>query len=325
MKLELHLGELLSAFRSSLTHNLGLKLFSLLTAIVLFSFIRGSESAQRAVFVDVVALLPEDSSQMLVSELPDQVRITIEGSRSQVNGIRPGSIAPVQIDLSDTTLRYYYFSESEFSVPAGVRVRQVAPASIPLRWAARARRTLRVQPSLVGTPEEGLVLGAPAAVSPTDVQVEGPEQDVSSLRRLVTEEIDLATLGVGQHRRTVPLARLPAHVRYVPDEPVEVTINVVRDLVEESFPVAVVVENGPLGEPESVAVETVVVTVRGIPAAVGAVDPARLQSRLDTTTLVPSATPQEIVPVIEGLPPNIEVIRLEPPTVAVTMGVAATE
>ena len=325
MRIDLPLAELGAHARRSLTHNPGLKLFSLLTAITLFSFIRGSESAQRAVFVDVVALLPEDSSQMLVSELPDQLRITIEGSRAQVNNVGPGSIPPVQIDLSDPSLRYYYFAENEFGVPAGVRVRQVAPASIALRWAERAQRRLRVQPSLVGTPAEGLVLGAPATVVPAEVEVEGPAENVSGLRGVLTEDIDLQTLGVGEHRRTVPLARLPSHVRYVPDAPVEVRITVVRDLVEESLPVSVTVEEGPLGAPASISAETVVVTLRGVPSVVAAIDPASLRAQLDTTSLVPSAAAQEVVPTIDGVPAEVEVLRVEPPTVAVVLRAPESE
>ncbi len=76
------------ALRKALTENVGLKIISLVAAIVLFSLVRGSEDAQRSVFVDVVATLPSPASgKILIGEIPDKVKVTLRGSRSLLNSI----------------------------------------------------------------------------------------------------------------------------------------------------------------------------------------------------------------------------------------------
>ena len=56
---------------------------------------RGAEEAQRAVFVDVVAVTPPDTSErMLTCDLPAKVRLTLRGSRSILNALH-GKPIPV--------------------------------------------------------------------------------------------------------------------------------------------------------------------------------------------------------------------------------------
>jgi len=59
--------------------NIGLKTFSLLVAIALFTVVHGSEAGQRSLHVPVVALLPPESSgKVLVGEIPDKVKQGLE-------------------------------------------------------------------------------------------------------------------------------------------------------------------------------------------------------------------------------------------------------
>ena len=46
-----------------LLHDKGLKLLSLVAAIIFFSFVHGAEDAQKTIYVDVISLLPEPSSR----------------------------------------------------------------------------------------------------------------------------------------------------------------------------------------------------------------------------------------------------------------------
>lgn len=299
--------------REVVMNNIGLKIASLITAIVLFSLVRGAEDAQRSVFVDVVALLPPPGSgKMLVSELPDQVRLTLKGSRSQINAIRPENIAPVQIDLTDTDLRYYYFADDEFDVPAGVTITQVGPTSIALDWATRVERPLPVQPRLVGQPPDGMVLGEPARAEPAEVVVVGPDSEVAELRAVQTDPVDLSQVQIGRNELGTALVRPPPHTRYQGDPIVTIVLDVVRDLAERTIPGVEVQVAGP-GQATPTRVS---VTLRGAPSAVEMVDPARLTATADLSNLDP--TLGGAVPVVvSGLPDGIEATLVEPSSVAI--------
>lgn len=307
------------SLREIVTNNLGLKLTSLVAAIVLFSIVRGAEDAQRSVFVDVVAVLPPPSSgKMLVSELPDRVRLTLKGSRSQLNAIRPELMQPVQIDLTDTDLRYYYFAGDEFDVPAGITITQVAPASVPLQWAERLEKRLPVQPRVEGIPPEGTVLGAPPHVEPDTVTVVGPREELEGVRSVRTEPIDLSGLDVGAYVRRVPLQRVCTHCRFLEERPVEVRFELLRDLSERSLTALPVVVEG--GEAREIEPRVVSVTVRGLPREVDLVDPARVRAVVDVSG---QSAGSELLPVsVQGLPPGIEVLSVEPAAVKVTLAAA---
>lgn len=298
--------------RDFITNNFGLKILSLAAAIVLFSLVRGAEDAQRSVFVDVVALLPlPQSGQMLVSELPDQVRLTLRGSRSQLNTIRPDSIPPVQIDLTDTHLHYYYFADDEFDVPAGIAISQVAPASISLQWAERDERTLPVQPQLRGTPAEGLALGEPARADPAEVTIVGPADELRDLRAIRTEPIELSRLEAGVHQLRARLEPPPPYTRYQQDGPTRVRVEVVRDLAERSLPGLPVQVEG--GEVSSVRPAMISVTLRGVPGEVDLVDPASVTPYVDVSS---SGAGPAVLPIaLRGLPAGIEIVRVEPANV----------
>ncbi|MEM9074150.1 MAG: CdaR family protein [Myxococcota bacterium] len=308
------------SLREIVTNNLGLKLTSLVAAIVLFSIVRGAEDAQRSVFVDVVALLPApESGKMLVSDLPDRVRITLKGSRSQVNAIRPELLPPVQIELTDTDLRYYYFADDEFDVPAGITITQVAPTSIPLRWADRLERSLPVQARVEGAPPEGLALGAPPRVEPFEVRVVGPREQLEPLRVVRTEPLELTSIGVGAHTRRVPLEPLCEHCRILDEEPIEVRFEVMRDLAERAFPgLSVVIEGGESRQTEPAMVS---VSVRGLPSEIDLIDPAQVQAVIDLGGL--DAGPALVPVAVRGVPPGVEVTAVEPANVNVVVTVPA--
>lgn len=293
------------------THNIGLKLASLVAALILFSLVRGAEDAQRSIFVDVIANLPlAESGKLLISEPPDQVRLTLKGSRSQINSLRPEDIPAVEIDLRDTDLRYYYFADDEFDVPAGITITQVAPTSIPLTWANRIERRVPAQVRLVGQPAEGLALAQPPRVDPEEVLVVGPDTEVDVMRTVRTEPLELSELGVGRHETRLALTRPPPHTRFATDNTVLVTLEIVPDLAERTFPGQPIELTGP-GE---ISPARVTVTLRGAPGVLDLIDPARVKPTADVSALDPTSGSMLTVQ-IEGLPAGVEVVSVEPPLV----------
>ena len=160
-------GGWLDFLHGAVTRNVGLKLSSIFIAVVLFSVVHGAEDLRRNVFVGVVAVPPGDAKDlMLVSEIPDRIRLTLSGTRAQLNSINPNDLAPVELKVHDPSQEHYYFSPSDFDLPAGVAITQIAPTSVDLRWVKRAQA-----PDLVDRP--GIDHGAEAigrALAQHDIQ-----------------------------------------------------------------------------------------------------------------------------------------------------------
>ena len=189
---------ILSGIRRVLTRNIGLKMISIVSAITLFAPVRGAEYDQRSVFVDVVAQLPDEGAgQMLVSELPAKVKLTLRGSRSQLS--RTENFDPVVINLRDPSLSYYYFEEGYFDMPVGVEIIDMAPSTIPLLWAEVAERSLPIQVRLIGEARDGYALFGDATTEPEEVSVRGPASDVAAMTVVETDPVRLDLYEEGGH------------------------------------------------------------------------------------------------------------------------------
>lgn len=303
--------------RRAFTDNVGIKIVALITAIALFSLVRGAEDAQRPVFVDVVPLLPPPSSnKILVSDIPDQVRLTLRGSRSLLNSLRREDLE-VQVDLRDTRKEYYYFDPNAFDIPAGLQVVQVAPATIPLTWAAKVERRLPIVARFAGTPGRHLAVRLSSVeVEPSTVLVRGPENEVSSRTNVETGPIVLNDLGRGRHERRVPLERPPPHATYVDEIAVRVAFEIVPETSERVLhEVEVSIVGGNVRA--QVRPDRVDVVVQGPPDAVQAVDPRRVIPFVSVESLAPAGGAVSIPVQVRGVPEGVEVLRVDPAEVFV--------
>lgn len=300
--------------------NLGLKVTSLVIAMAIFWLVRGSEEAQRSVFVDVVAVTPPDSAErMLTSDLPAKVRLTLRGSRSLLNTLRADSIPPVQVDLSNNSSDLYYFESEAFELPGGMEVLQVAPPTIPLTWADRGRRSVPVAAQLTGQPEAGLMIVS-TSVSPESLMLRGPAPQLSGFDQVLSSAINLATLPVGRHERRVPIAPLPAYMevegtRSRDEVFVTVTIEIAQEIAERTFSRA---EVAALGNVRELRPSRVRLIVRGAPTLVAAMEPSSVVPYVEASQLDPAAGAQSLPVRVRGLPRGVELVRVEPEEVLVT-------
>ncbi len=299
--------------RKMLLENLGLKLFSLMVSIGLFTIVHGSDSGQRSLYVPVVAVLPSEASgKMLVGELPDKVKVTLSGSRSVLNSI--DRVDAVQIDLTDAK-PYYYFEPQAFGLPAGIDV-DVTPSMLSLNWETRAEQKIPVHAQLSGTLDPALEVVGKVNVTPGRVSVRGPRSKVEALRELPTEAISLSDLGPGTHRRRTSLLPLPKHV--LVQDGGEIVVEFTLEMRKEQrrlrkLTVAALGVNSP-----------VVVRPQHVDVVVSA--PERTLSELDPEHVVPVVELAGIaldggpvgVPVkLRGIDDSVRVVRIEPSEVLV--------
>lgn len=299
--------------RRMLLENVGLKLFSLMVSVGLFTAVHGSDAGQRSLYVPVVAVLPSEASgKVLVGELPDKVKVTLSGSRSVLNSI--DRVDAVQIDLTEAK-PYYYFEPQAFGLPAGIDV-EVTPAMLSLNWETRAEQKIPVRPQLSGAPDPALELVGKVQATPSRLLVRGPRSKVEALQELPTEAIALSDLGPGTHRRRASLLPLPKHVTV--QEGSEIVVEFTLEPRKEQrrlrkLAVAALGVNVP-----------VVVRPQHVDVVVAA--PERTLSELDPEHVVPvvelsgvglDAGPVGVPVKLRGIDDSMRVVRIEPSEVLV--------
>lgn len=222
--------------KSAVLDNVYLKLVSFACALVLYSFVHGGQEARRSIVVDLEAILPpSESNRVLVSPLPQNVRLTLRGSSQAIDDLRATALN-VQVDLSSAKDGRVTF---ESKMVHGVTeskyvVEQFEPPTIDLTWEARVRREVPVQVGVVGTPANGLVVRGGPHVEPSHVTVAGPLSDVATLQHVRTDAFDVTGLSEGRHQRQLAAEKLSAKL-VVDPKSVTVTTEIAREVVERSF------------------------------------------------------------------------------------------
>jgi hypothetical protein len=228
-------ANLARAIKPAFTENIGLKLFSLGCALVLYSFVHGSQDAQRIMAVDLVVLLPPASeNRTLITELPTSVRVSLHGPRSLVAELRPSDLGNVQLDLRAGHIGRVLLEPGMLSIPGGVKLDSIEPPALDIVWDDVVERDITVQVPITGEPAEGFAVRGRAAPTPTMLRARGPSQVVENLQLARTEAFDVTGLKEGMHRRMLAIDRPAPRVTYDVMN-ATATIEIARRLLERTF------------------------------------------------------------------------------------------
>jgi YbbR domain-containing protein len=293
--------------------NLGLKLFSLRVSVLLFAAVHGSEVGQRSLDVPVVAVLPPESSgKILVGDIPDNVKVTLSGSRSVLNSIN--RVDAVQVDIHDAPTTYAFEAQA-FGLPTGIAV-EVNPPVLRLRWEERAERKVSVRANFTGNLDPAFELSTIVGVTPAHVNVRGPRSKIDALGEVQTEPLSLASLSLGSHRRHVSLVQLPKYVTS-PDA-IDVVVEFAIEARKEQrrlrkLPVAVL----GISTPVQVRPQNVDVIVSAPERTLSELDPEHVVPVIDLSEITPGAGAQPVTVKLRGIDESVRVIRIEPAEVLV--------
>jgi YbbR domain-containing protein len=297
------------------TDNLGLKFIALALSMLLFYLVHSDVDAQRAIYVDVVALLPPPGSgKTLISELPAQVKVTLRGSRSKLSSLSRDELGPIQLDLREAADGPYYIEATLVDTGSNVQVVEIVPSSVQLSWAVESERRVPIEVALEGKPGKNLELSGALQVEPSFVTLRGPEGVLAGLRSVSTETLSLARFGLGAHKRRVPLEPPPDHVVYLETTAAEVAFSIAPAVAERTFrrlEVATVGEGRSVLRPDRVSV-----TLRG---------PHELLDELEPEALVPyvELDPEHFTGTrsydvqLRGVPDGVAAPTILPPSVLV--------
>ena len=310
--------EVLHAIRLFFTENLGLKAGAVGIAILMFSLVHGAEDMERNVYVGVVVQQPSDAQDMiLVTEIPDRVRVRLKGSRARLNAIRQENLPPVDVTLKTKEEPRYYFEKEMFDLPTGVSVMQVVPPSLVFKWVPRAVRELPVEVSLGGELPAGLEWAGEPEVFPETMDVDGPRDVVNSMRSIRSMELDVGELEDGVVQREVPLVGAPANTTFEA-QVVLVTLRVQPKMIERVLSPLRVDAEGVV--PRALRPRAITARIRGPEAILDQLNPASVLAIVNVSE-VPVKKGAVAVPVeLRGLPDEVEVLELEPAIITVLLG-----
>jgi hypothetical protein len=232
--------------KTAVTENMNLKLLSFAFALVIYSLVHGGQDARRSVVVDLEAILPPESSdRVLVSSIPQSVRIFARGSNQTIDNLRASSVSVV-IDLSQNPPTHVTFDPKMVRLPEGVNVEieQFDPAFIDLKWEQRVVRDVPVQVSVVGTPADGFVVKGALVAEPKAVKVRGPQSEVMVLQHVRADAFDVRGLTEGGYPRQLAIERPSPRLRIDPTSAI-VTAEITREVSERVFNKIPVVVVGP--------------------------------------------------------------------------------
>lgn len=185
--------------RAILFENLGLKLASLVLALLLYAHVLTDQERESVVQIPIAAVGLADTLTS-VGELPPRVAVKIRGKWKDL--IRLSLTRPfLSIDLAAAKPGLFRTSITSDDIvrraippelSRQISVTEVLePRGVDLTIEPKATRTLPVRARLVGLPAPGYVLGQEPIVSPDSVRVMGPARLVRDLDTLFTVAVDI--------------------------------------------------------------------------------------------------------------------------------------
>jgi len=259
--------------------NLGLKLFSLLIALLLWLFVMGAEDITITANIRMSIQSAED--KVLVSDVPDRINVTVSGPWASVKGWDWKNHL-VELDLRELELgpTVIYLEGSKLKLPPGLTLERVNPSEITINYAKKATKNVKVVPVWVGSPRFGYMVES-ATVDPAEIAIVGAESDLLIIDEVLTEEID-----VNDRHSTFSVAvnpvRLSKNISFPDKDPLLMTIKIKKDVVERKLEnVPVYVENS---EYDTQVIPTrMQVTVSGLRKAVSELKPEDIYLFVDAS------------------------------------------
>lgn len=221
--------------RAAFLDNIGLKLLSLICALAIYAFIHGAENAQRTFSVSVVTLMPPESAhRQLMTQIPNEVKVTLRGTRTQLDELRSDDLGTLQLDMRTGRETNLELNKSMFRVPAGVEIEEIHPPAIELRWDDVVDREIAVQIARTGDPAQSFAVKGVITPEPKNVQARGPRSIVDVMQFARAAPFDVTGLTEGQYRRPLPLDKPPKLVTY-DVESVFATVEIARELAKKEL------------------------------------------------------------------------------------------
>ena len=175
---------------SALTENLLLKILAFVFALVLWFFVMGEQTLEKAYPVPLeLRNVPE--GLVVTSEIPSLIDVRISGPRTVLINLSPAELN-IGVDLKGLSPGVTTFKrlEERLRLPRSLRITRLSPSVIDVRLERIQEKDVPVRPVFSGTLPEGLVVEK-IEVRPRQVTVSGAGSELKNISDVETEPIEV--------------------------------------------------------------------------------------------------------------------------------------
>ena len=297
------------------TENFRLKIFALILTTLVYGIVMAGRTYERELSFSV-AVDGIGADQVLVGQ-PPEIRVRLAATPGGFSGLSDASRRVIHLTLPASGKGHFGLSDADLPLPRGVKALSISPASFDLRIENLATKTLPVRVESKGTPATGHQVTSLRPI-PDKIQVRGPQSVFASLSRVTAEAIDVE----GRDEDFSARARFTTEMPFVvlPSDGVDVAIGIESTVGSRTLSKVTVQLLGPRAERASLDRKSLQVRLRGPRAVLDELDAAALFATVDLLAL-PSQLPgtYAVTPRLLNLPEEVEVQRLSPETLKLTL------
>lgn len=293
--------------------HLGLKVLSVVLALLLWMIVSGEEMVERGLRVPL-ELQQVPVGLELTGEVPATVDVRVRGATGTLSRVSTGDVVAV-LDLRSARSgrRLFPLTPDQVRVPFGVEVVQVQPSALAMAFEPSASRHVPVMPAVDGRPAPGYVVGALSA-DPRTVEVIGPESAVRRVTEALTEPVSVSGAR-DRVNQSVILGLIDPSLRLKNTRSAMVTVQIVPAPLERSLQGRPIHLRNVAPNLEAQAIPSAVgLTLRGSREALARVEADDIVAYVDLAGLGPG---QYSLTVHADSSPEAGVTRIEPSSVQV--------
>lgn len=213
---------MITFIRRYVLNNIGLKLVSLLIAVLLWMAFARNPVTEIAINVPIELQHVPDQLEISSEHIPE-VQIRVRGPERVVHRLDPTEVhAAIDLAGARPGERTYDLTGRQISTPQGVEVVQVVPSQFRVSFDRRATKKVDVRPRVIGTFASGYRIDEVVA-DPSEVTIVGPEKRVTEIENAITDPVD-ATGVVGRATFTTNIYVADPLVRIARPGPIHVTV-----------------------------------------------------------------------------------------------------
>jgi len=215
-----------------IVRNWGLKLLSLVFALLLWLFVMGEQKAEVGYTVPLeLKNLPV--GLVVANEVPSLVDVRISGPRTLLSNIQSSALS-MSVDLRGLQAGLTTFKrlDQNLNIPSALRVSRLSPSYVEVKLERVRQKTVPVRIAFEGQPVDGAILSE-VIIRPESVVIEGAESEVKDVDGVVTEKVDIS-LAQESFALTLPIDYRGTYTTLKDQKTVEVEVIIIPPEVVEN-------------------------------------------------------------------------------------------
>ena len=292
--------------------NLGLKFLSLVAALILWFMAVGREKAEVGLTVPLeFTNIP--ANMVIANQVPDGISVRIRGSVALTRQVERRRLR-FSLDLHGASegINHFTLAPESLELPRDIEITRMAPNSITVELEGIENKKFGLLPVIKGEPLPGFMI-EDISLQPKNLELRGPKSVLEGLSILWTEPIDVTKLDKSTTLTVLP--SLPdVALSVVGNKEIKAQLKIGEKLNTKSFK-SVPVEAINTDLNFSLDPKTVDLTIRGPLSTMTTLASGKaMHVRVNLAGLTPGVYERKVM---VSIPPDTEVIALEPETIKI--------